>query len=201
MTLNMYKLNADHEIDMNTFGASTIDTYVPYTSGTIYYYDSDTASFSESGSGDQYSKVTRDVFTFSSGDIHDVVAKIRTVDIIMNLIQRISTFFMYLRMGVAKQVLTDLTEETGKFRVYESNSNICETDEEEIVCYEDDRDVNAYSGDTYSRMNGTRNFIVQEIPAATRLNKSCSFEVELTNEGKLFDFELMQSERQEKGNG
>jgi len=201
--VGLFTLNGDHEFDQNQITTDTLYEYIPYVSGTVYYYDEDTAQFSTIGSGDQYSQVSSNVNVIDETEenCYDVEAKIRTIEIMQSIFDRISSFYLFMRFGIARQILVDGTETRGTLRIFESNSNITknESSANQLTLYEDDRDVNNVSTDTYSRMNGTRNFVVAQLPAGSRETKSVSYQIELTNEGRIFDFAVAQSMRNERG--
>jgi len=196
--VKLFELNADHIIDYTDYENVTVYHYIPDAGGT-YYYDSSTGVFSTTGAGTTYIRESYTAKVFSSS--YDVEAKIRTIELITDFIRRISNLFLMIKLGINKQIRTNDTEEYTRMSVYESNSNITKnvTNKVRFTNYVDSREVNAYDGDTYSRVNGTRNYIIPEIPASSKLSNSASFEFEMTNEGRIFDLAIIQSPRMEKG--
>ncbi len=136
----------------------------------------------------------------------DVLAKIRIVEIMQSgsLSANIASLYLHIKSSVFKQI-TALQEEvyTGLY-LYEDNGNVPSYSEDDYIDlfpnYLTGNDVNDVSDPNEVRVNGRKNFIVQQIALPTVLNKSFSFELQMNSEGVLHEAQIVTSPRMEAGN-
>jgi hypothetical protein len=196
--LQLHKLVAGFVADRNSITTDTVDHYDYTGAGSDYVYTESSESFVLNAGNGNYTKVTETLNISEATD--DVEASVRTVEILPfeNFVNQAASLKMFLKRSITR-ALDYLGEEVFmSVLTYENNANVTDKDPEIIAAYEDPKDVNQ-AGDTYSRLNGTRNFIAPEIPLPSDLTKTVSVELQIKNEGTLHDLTIVNSGRNEVG--
>lgn len=198
------KLVTDHQLDMFSFTPSASEDYytTEYNAGGAYGYDASTGSFYTpwNNIGPKYYKYTISSMNYYNDDIkdtRDVYARLRPVELRMPDKKYYDSNRVYLRIGIAKQMLLNgHTETTTKLRTFDGSYNLSNqtnaatdvTTEQAFKAYELPEDVN--DNVTYARVNGIRSYLLTPIPLAIDISTGASFEVTMTNEGRLFDYSI-----------
>lgn len=196
-SLFVHKLNADHIGDMYTLSTRNVPFYYYVGTGGGFNYNNTTCVFETTtpgaGAYDSMS-VSCDEIDLSGGDAFvDVEAVVRTVDIIENNQFAINTAGLqaFFKTGINKQVSLDVAGETpelySEMVIYEDNANVSDLDSDPIqfANYQYPEDIN--ENVHLSRLNGARNFRIQEIPLSTKITESFSVKIKMTNDGAIYD--------------
>jgi len=196
--LKLYNLIGEFVADRNSTSTDTVYNYDYTGAGSNYVYNEATETFTRDVGNGTYSIVESTVNTAVASD--DVDAMVRTTEILPydNFVNRTATLKMYLKRSITRSLDYEGVEVFTNVYTYEDNANVLDKDPEVLTAYEDPRDVNQ-ADDTYSRLNGTRNFIAPEVPLPSNLTKSISIELTMKNEGILHDLTLVRSGRNEVG--
>jgi hypothetical protein len=203
-TLGIVKLVTDHQRDFMDIGAAdavTMFTTKYIATSAVYSYDPVLCQFVTPWvSGNEYYRyivVGYNYYPTSDDVIRDVQAKARPVEIRFPDRKFYDASKVYLRVGIAKQMLQDGTETDASLRTFDGAWNISNgttvtvagvetVPEQRLYTYELPEDVNVNVA--ISRVNGLRSYLLTQLPLATDTDTGCSFEVGMTNEGRLFDY-------------
>lgn len=195
--LNLLVLNDSHVRDRTETTDSYIYTFAEDPAGT-WTYDEELGTFTSGGAGG-YTRTATNIKLDSVANEGDIEAVVRTTEVInQQFAYNINVTDVFVKQGIAKQMLANGSEETAKLDVYEDGANISNMSgqQTEYVLYKDDYDVNE-DVDT-ARLNGVRNFIASpDIPISMDVSKAFSIQFTLTNEGRIFDMLLITSNRAE----
>jgi len=199
----LLKIVGNHQkdyVDLKTNNSQvcyTTDWVSPGT--TKYYYDSTEGTFTEDANGTYYAitKSTLNSYPTTIDDIRDVYARLRPVEIRFPDRKFYDASKVHLRVGIAKQMLQfGSAETTATLRTFDGAFNLSNqtnattdvTDEQELETYVLPEDVN--DNVTIARVNGLRSYLLTQLPLATDTSTGCSFEIGMTNEGRLFDYTI-----------
>lgn len=204
-TLGILKLVTDHQRDFMDVGAATqtmyTTKYMPPGMSAVYSYNETTCQFTTPYVAGtkyyRYSTVGLNYYPDNTDVIRDVFGRVRPVEIRFPDRKFYDASKVYLRVGIAKQMLQDGTETTATLRTFDGAWNISNgttitvagvetVPEQALYTYELEEDVN--DSVAISRVNGLRSYLLTQLPLATDTDTGCSFEVCLTNEGRLFDY-------------
>jgi len=204
-TLGLLKLVTDHQRDFMDVGSETqtmyTTRYLPPAMSDVYYYNATTGQFEPYGSTGtkyyRYSIVGLNYYPNSTEVIRDVYGRVRPVEIRFPDRKFYDASKVYLRVGIAQQILQTGTETNAKLRTFDGAWNLSNqtdrvtdvTNEQALYTYEVPEDVNGNVA--ISRVNGLRSYLLTQLPLATDTDTGCSFEVCLTNEGRLFDYMII----------
>lgn len=154
----------------------------PWSTGTKYY---------------AYMETALNYYPNAADDIREVIGTVRTVELIMPNKRFYDSAKAFLRIGIAKQVLLAGTETYATMKTFDGSNNVSnQTDAftdvstpSQFVCYETNEDVN--TGVTYGRVNGLRSYMLNELPLSSDIMTGVSFEITMTNEGRIFDYSIV----------
>lgn len=198
------RLVTDHQLDFLGIKATESDDYytTEYVSGSdLYIYDATNGVFTidnVNGTYYKYQIQNMKYYTDDIKDIRDVYARVRPVEIRFPDRKFYDASKVHVRFGIAKEVLFAGNSETdATLRVFDgawniSNQTNWDTDvtvEQTLHTYEVPEDVNGGTI-TYARVNGLRSYLLRQLPLATDTSTGCSFEIGMTNEGRVFDYTI-----------
>lgn len=200
------KLVTEHQRDYLDIRNAAANNVVVYTTRyvapgtTKYVYDSGEGKFTVDANGTYYATTVtnNNYYPTAIDDIRDVYARLRPVEIRFPDRKFYDASKVHLRVGIAKQILQfKSTETTATLRTFDGAFNLSNqtnavtdvTDEQELETYVLPEDVNDGTI-TYARVNGLRSYLLTQLPLATDTSTGCSFEIGMTNEGRLFDYTI-----------
>lgn len=202
------KIATDHQRDfMNIDGTGTLNVYTTdyvATSAHTYSYDSTTGVFTEDDVHGTYYMVGKSSLNYypsSVDDIRDIYAKLRPVEIRFADRKFYDASKVYLRFGIAKQIIqAGSVEVDASLRTFDGAWNVSNgttvtaagvetVPEQRFLAYTVPEDVN--ENVAIARVNGLRSYLLTELPLATDTETGASFEVGMTNEGRVFDYTII----------
>lgn len=205
-TYLIMKLVTEHQRDYITILNSAANDVTVYTTEyvapgtTKYAYDNTTGVFTVDANGTYYATTVGSNNYYPDSDIQsvrEVFGKLRPVEIRFPDRKFYDASKVHLRVGIAKQVLYNAVETDATLRTFDGAWNISNqtnaitdvTIEQHLETYEVPEDVNGGTI-TYSRVNGLRSYLLTQLPLATDTDTGCSFEIGMTNEGRVFDYTI-----------
>lgn len=199
----LVKIVGNHQrdyLDLKTDNSQvcyTLDWVTPGT--TKYTYDATEGTFTVDPNGTYYAITKSDLNSYPTAatDIREVLAKIRPVEIRFADRKFYDASKVYLRIGIAKQVLLAGTETDATLCIFDGSLNLSNqtnattdvTTALPFKTYELQEDVNG--GVATARVNGLCSYLLTQLPLATDTDTGCSFEVGMTNEGRVFDYMII----------
>lgn len=199
------KLVTEHQRDYWSILNSAANNQWGYTEDYIagsleYQYLNGAFSVWQAGGGTKYYRYAIMSLNYYPTDllyIREVGATLRPVEMILPQKKHIDSKDVYLKIGIAKQLWEDGTEVKATLKTFDgaynlSNQTNATTDvtvPQYITAYQTEEDVNANVA--VSRVNGLRSYLLLPVPLATDIDTGVSFELGMTNEGRVFDYSVI----------
>lgn len=199
------KLVTDHQRDYWSILNSPSNDQWGYTEDYIagsleYAYSGGAFSVWQAGGGTKYYRYAITDLNYYPSDlqyIREVGATLRPAEMILPNRKYIDSRDVYLRIGIAKQLQENGTEVLATLKTFDgaynlSNQTNATTDitaPQYVTAYQTEEDVNANVA--ISRVNGLRSYLLVSVPLATDTDTGVSFEIGMTNEGRVFDYSVI----------
>lgn len=199
------KLVTEHQRDYLAVLNSPVNDVTVYTKEyvapgtTKYVYDNTTGVFTADPNGTYYATTvtSNNYYPVAVDNIREVFGKLRPVEIRFPDRKFYDASKVHVRTGIAKEVLYNGVETDATLRTFDGAWNLSNqtnaltdvTTEQHLELYELPEDVND-GAITYARVNGLRSYLLTQLPLATDTDTGCSFEIGMTNEGRVFDYTI-----------